>query len=160
MESRRKFLRAKHAVKRKIRLSHDNYLEDILGLNIRSDNPEDVGKSDFSRKCLFSLLKNSKQDSQGISPLYDGQSTITSNVKSNTLNRQFQSVFSSRSALDLHVVKLCQGTLLSGVQSGLDLLISDSFQCKAPTMPDIDISASGVLKLLTRITLLRQLVRM
>ena len=150
VENRKKFLRAKHAVKRKIRLSHDNYLEDILGLNNPSDNPEDVGKSDFSRKRLFSLLKNSKQDSQGISPLNDGQSTVTSNDdKANILNRQFQSVFSSRSALDL--VKLCQGALLSGVQSRLDLFIHHSFQCKVPTMPNIDISASGVLKLLTRI---------
>ena len=48
---------------------NDNYLEGILGLNNPSDNPEHVGKSDFSRKRLFSLLKNSKQDSQGISPL-------------------------------------------------------------------------------------------
>ena len=121
-----------------------------MGLNNPSDNPEDVGKSDFSRKRLFSLLKNSKQDSRAIGPLNDGQSTVTSNVdKANALNRQFQSVFSSRSASDL--VKLCQGALLSGVQSGLDLLIPDSFQCKVPTMPDIDISASGVLKLLTRI---------
>ena len=142
VESRKKILRAKHAVKRKIRHSHDNYLEDILGLNNPSDNPEDVGKSDFSRKRLLSLLKNSKQDSQGIDPLNDGQSTVISNVdKANALNRQFQSVFSSRSALDL--VKLCQGALLSGVQSGFDLLIPDSFQCKVPTMPDIDISASG-----------------
>ena len=150
VESRKKFLRGKHAVKRKIRLSNDNYLEDILGLNNPSDNPEDVGKSDFSRKRLFSVLKNSKQDSQDIGPLNDGQSTVTSNVdKANILNRQFQSVFSSRSALD--IVKLCQGALLSGVQSGLDLLIPDSFQCKVPTMPDIDISTRGVLKLLTRI---------
>ena len=36
-------------------------------------------------------------------------------------------------------------------QTGLDLLIPDSFQCKVPTMPDIDISTSRNLKLLTRI---------
>ena len=60
VESRKKSLRAKHAVKGKIRLSHYNYLEDILGLNNPSDNPEDFGKSDFSRKRFFSLLKNSK----------------------------------------------------------------------------------------------------
>ena len=51
VESRKKFLRVKHAVKRKIRLSHDNYLEDILGLNNPSDNPEDVGKSDSLGKA-------------------------------------------------------------------------------------------------------------
>ena len=36
-----------------------------------------------------------------------------------------------------------------GAQSGLHLLIPTSFQSKVPTMPDIDISASGILKLLT-----------
>ena len=142
VESRKKFLRAKHGVKRKIRLSHDNYLEDILGLNNPSDNPEDIGKSDFSRKRLFSLLKNSKRDSQGIGLFNDGHSTVTSNAdKANALNRQFQSVFSSRSVLD--IVKLCQAALLSAVQSGLDLLIPDSFQCKVPTMPDITSQLAG-----------------
>ena len=66
--------------------------------------------------------------------------------KANSLNWQFRSVFSSRSALKC--VKLCQGALLSGAQSGLNLLIPTSFQSKVPAMPDIYISDSGVLKLL------------
>ena len=143
-ESRKKFLRAKHAVKRKINVSHENYLEDILGLNSESDDTQNTGKSDFSRKRLFSLLKISKQDSQEIALLKDGESTVTS--KANVLGRQFQSVFSSRSALDL--VKLCQGALLSGVQSGLNLPTPVSLHSKVLPMPDIDISVSGVLKLL------------
>ena len=41
-----------------------------------------------------------------------------------------------------------KGALLSGAQSGLNLLIPTSFQSKVPAMPDIYISGSGVLKLL------------
>ncbi|MCW4309234.1 MAG: reverse transcriptase domain-containing protein [Candidatus Thiodiazotropha endolucinida] len=147
-DSRKKFLKIKHSVKRQIKVSYENYLQGILGINSSSDNDQDQVQSDFSRKRLFSLLKNSKQDSQGISLLKEGEYTYTTNVdKANSLNRQFRSVFSARSALNL--VKLCQGALLSGVQSGLNLLIPDSFQSKVPAMPDIVISANGVLKLLT-----------
>ena len=92
-ESRKKFLRAKHVIKRKIKVLHESYLEDILGLNSESDDTQNTVKSDFSRKRLFSLLKNSKLDSQGIVLLKDGESTATSNVdKANVLKRQFQSV--------------------------------------------------------------------
>ena len=110
-ESRKKFLKAKHAVKFKIKRSYENYLEGILGINNPDDDTHDVSNSDFSRKRLFSLLKNSKRDSQGIGLLKDGESTVTTDVdKANALNKQLKSVFSSRSALDL--VKLCQGVLM------------------------------------------------
>ena len=102
-KSAKKVLRAKHAVKHKIKVSHENYLEDILGLNSESAGTQNTGKFDF-----------------------------------------FNQFFSSRSALGL--VKLCQGALLSGVQSGLNLLIPASLQSKVLPMPDIDISVSGVLK--------------
>ena len=45
-------------------------------------------------------------------------------------------------------MKVPQGALLSGVQSGLNLLTPASLQSKILPMPDIDISVSGVLKLL------------
>ena len=96
---------------------------------------------DFFLIRIFSLLKNSKQDSQGIALLKDGESTATSNVdKANICNQQFQSVFSSRSALDL--VKQCQGALLSGGQSDLNLLTPAFHQSKILPMSDIVISAS------------------
>ena len=49
----------------------------------------------FSSKKLFNLLKNSRQDNQGISTLKDSENTLHSgNVKkANLLNSQFQSVF-------------------------------------------------------------------
>ena len=90
-------------------------MEDILGLNSESDDTQNTGKSDCSWIRHFSL--NSKQDSQGIALLKDGESIVTSNV--------------------------------SGVQTGLNLLTPAALQRKVLPMPDIDISVSGVLKLLT-----------
>ena len=135
-------------VKTKNKQSYESYLEGILGINNPTENDQDRFQSDFSRKRLFSFLKNSKKDSQGIGPLKEGEQTFTSNVDmANSLNRQFKSVFSSRSALNL--VKLCQVALLSDVQSGLNLLIPTSFQSNVPAIPDLDMSTSGVIKLLT-----------
>ena len=77
-----------------------------------------------------------------VSLFRDGESTATSNVdKANALNRQFNSVFSSRSVLD--IVKLCLGVLLDGISSGLDLLVLDHFKSKVPTMPDIELYHSS-----------------
>ena len=49
------------------------------------------------KKKHFSLIKNARQDSQGVSPLKDND-TLTmfsqSKDKANLLNKQFQSVFS------------------------------------------------------------------
>ena len=47
------------------------------------------------------------------------------------------------------LVKLCQGVLLDGISPGLDLLEADHFKSKVPAMPDIELSVSSVLKLLT-----------
>ena len=86
-EIRKKFLRAKHVVKHKIKVSHENYLKDILGLNRESDDTQNTGKSDFSQKRHLSLLKKSKLNSKGIALLKDRDSTAISNVdKANILN--------------------------------------------------------------------------
>ena len=72
---KRSFLNCKHAVKKKLKQSHDNYFEDILDLNSSNDSRED-SKSTFSRKKttkLFSVIKNSKQDNQGIPLLKKGE---------------------------------------------------------------------------------------
>ena len=54
-----------HGVKHKIGAAHNRYLEDILGLNCQSE--EDINKSDFSRKKIFSLLKNSRTNIKSVS---------------------------------------------------------------------------------------------
>ena len=65
--------------KMKIRQSYDLYIEDVLDLNSNSDRKDqntaieltdsNKGQSQFSIKKLFSLIKNSRQDSEGIAPL-------------------------------------------------------------------------------------------
>ena len=63
---RRSFLNSKHRVKQKIKLAYDKYLEDILGLN------DETGNQPFRRKKLFSFLKSSHADAQGIAVLRKG----------------------------------------------------------------------------------------
>ena len=70
------FLEAKHLVKQKLKQAHDRYIEEILGLTNSLEQPEpncqsspEPHKSTLASKKLFSLLKNSKQDSKGIAPL-------------------------------------------------------------------------------------------
>ena len=62
-------------------LNHaNNYLLDILGLGSSSDSGVSSG---FTHKKLYSLIKNSRQDAQGVSPLKDSstntllQETVT-----------------------------------------------------------------------------------
>ena len=64
---------------------------------------DDNEGSGFSLKKLFSLIKNSSQDSRGVSTLKDSENILHSgNVKkANLLNFQFQSVFSRLPALQL-----------------------------------------------------------
>ena len=135
---RRAFLNSKHGVRHKIKVAYDMYLEDILGLN------EDSGSQTFCRKKLFSFLKSSRADSQGIAVLRKDDTVCTENVgQADLLNSQFQSVFSIRSPLDL--AKLCHSKILNGTTSLINLL-PESMSCKYPTMPDFEISPVGVAK--------------
>ena len=90
-------------------------------------------------KKLYSLLKHSKQDSGGIASLNkDGQTVSTETDKANTLNVQFQSVFSPKTTVSLR-------SLQDLHDSGVDLPFQPS---PYPKMPDISISAEGIGKLL------------
>ena len=83
----------KHGVKRKIKTAYDNYLLDILGLE------GDTGKENqvFSGKKLFSFLKSSKTDAQGIGVLKKDGKVCTNDVdQANLLSSQFHSVLSVR----------------------------------------------------------------
>ena len=72
------FKQVKHLMQRKIKTAHENYLADVLGV-VSGDGDENYG---FSSKKLFNLLKNSRQDNQGISTLKDSENTLHSgNVK-------------------------------------------------------------------------------
>ena len=141
-KDRKTFLNSKHGVKTKIKIAYDKYLEDILGRN------DETANQPFCRKKLFGVLKSSSAH-QGITVLKKGDAACTGNVDlANLLNSQFQSVFSIRSPLSL--VKLYHSKLLSGNVSLINLLL-ESVNCKYPTMPDIDISTSGIAKLLSNL---------
>ena len=138
--TRKAFLNSKHGVKRKIKLAHD-----FLGLNGESGEDSQT----FSRKKLFSFLKSSRSDGQGIAVLKKGDKVCTNNVdQANLLESQFHSVFSIRTPLDL--VKLCHSKVLSGATSLVDLL-PERLICGFPVMQDFDISAAGVAKLFSNL---------
>ena len=92
-----------HGVKTKIKMAYDKYPEEILGLNDETCNHQPL-----CRKKLFSFLKISRANAQGIAVLKKGDETCThtGNVdQAYLLNSQFQSVFSIKSPLSL--AKLC-----------------------------------------------------
>ena len=143
IKDRKAFLNSEHGVKRKIKIAYDKYLLDILGLDEKSG----VENQAFSRKKLFSFLKSSKTDAQGIALLKKGDKVCTNNVdQANLLSAHFQSVFTIRSPLNL--IKLCHTTMLNGATSFVNLL-PEPLQCKFPIIQDIKISTAGVNKLLS-----------
>lgn len=129
----------RNKVKHEIKQAHTNYLEYVL--EIQSGDPENpqTGQN-FSRKKLFSTIKNAKQDTQGIAPLLENDKLITdSRGQANVLNRQFQSVFTPMNPLKL-------GQLCSMKTKHL---FSTTKLPQYPKMPDISISVGGVQKLLS-----------
>ena len=97
-----KFLNYKHLVRWVSEKAYEKYLGDILGINNEIPD-QDVGEPPkVKTKKLYSLLKHSKQDSNGIAPLKkDGQILLTEVGKANALNDQFQSVFSPQTPISL-----------------------------------------------------------
>ena len=137
----------KHLVQSKIRLAYNNYLQSILGLS-EEGNDTAGNNSGFVSKKLFSLIKNARQDAQGISPLKDPSTSETSSLnkeKANILNRQFQSVFSQLSPLKLG--QIC----IDKLQQYFNQNIPDQFKCNYPQMPEININLNGILKLLSNL---------
>ena len=145
IRERQHFKNVRHLVQSKLKSAYNNYLLDILGLGSSSDSGDSSG---FTPKKLYSLIKNSRQDAQGVSPLKDSSTDtlLTGNSdKASLLNREFQSVFSKMSPLNL------SQTCLQYVQG---LSLDDRFEhlkCKYPLMPEISIDLNGVLKLLSNL---------
>ena len=130
----------RHLIQSKPKSAYNNYLLDILGLGPSSDSGVSSG---FTPKKIYSLIKNSRQDAQGVSPLKDSSTGTVhtgNSDKASLLNRQFQSALSKKSPLNL-----CQ-ICLQYVQG---LSLDDSFdhlKCKYPLMPEISIDLNAVLK--------------
>ena len=124
-EDRQKFKKVKYEVDSMINTSHSNYLDSLVGI---IDDSDPVENSRPNTKKLFSYLKNCRQDSQGIAPLKGDGQICTDNVKkTNMLNKQFQSVFTPQSPLELK--KLCH-------QKVLDLHDSGHYRQDTPHLPD------------------------
>ena len=137
----------KHLVQSKIRTAYNSYLQSVLGLS-GEEGSNDTDKQSFAPKKLFSLIKNAKQDSHGVSPLKDKDSGIMfsqNKDKATLLNKQFQSVFSQLSPLKLS--QLC----IDKLQDYFSGRIPKKFQCNYPKMPEIIIDLKGILKLLSNL---------
>lgn len=143
-KDRHHFKQVKFLIQTKIRTAYDKYLQDLLGLAAQS---ADENPSGFIPKKLYSLIKNARQDSRGISTLFDKQqgTLVTENkAKATLLNLQFQSVFSQLSPLRLG--QLCTHKIQEIFEN-----VPESLKCKYPSMPDISINENGILKLLSNL---------
>ena len=100
-------------------------------------------------KKLFSFLKNSCRDQQGIPTLKQNDVLHSdSKTKANIFNQQFNSVFTPKSPLSLSRLAQMRVQVLN-LSGGLPSDTSpDSRQNPSTTMPVIDISLNGLLKLL------------
>ncbi|MEW8548727.1 MAG: reverse transcriptase family protein, partial [Candidatus Thiodiazotropha sp.] len=142
---REKYLSLRHQIRKKIKDSHEAYLEGMLGL----DDNINSGKGQVDSKKLFQFLKNSRTDQHGIPPMKTNDTLYTDmKDKANILNAQFQSVFTPLSPLSLKELSLMK------VQDLVDDKVIDQdhlpeeFTNSTPVMPDIRISETGILHLL------------
>ena len=141
-DDQKKFLDHKHLVRRITDRAYEKYLKDILRLNNEEDDPDAPPK--VKTKKLYPLLKHSKQDSSGIASLKANNKSYTEDTdKANTLNGQFNSVFSPKSPISLK--QLAQRTLQDLHNSGMNPPFQPS---PHPKMPDIQVSTQGIEKLL------------
>ena len=141
LDIKTKFQTLRQQIKKKIKESYQAYLENLLGLNDR-DNVCDSKK-------LFSFLKNSRRDQQGTPPLkHDDILYSDTKTKANLFNQQFNSVFTPKEPLSLsRLAKMRVEDLNKAGRLPSDT-IPDTSQDSATTMPEINISQNGLLKLL------------
>ena len=83
-----KYKHLKHHVQKELRHAHWTYIENIV-------TPKQDDDSFSNMKKFWSYIKNKKSDYSGVSSLkQDGRLISDPKQKSNSLNHQFQSVFS------------------------------------------------------------------
>ena len=147
-KDRHHFKQVKHLVQSKIRQAYNNYLQNILGLSEEGNDTDEKNSGFVPKKPFFSLIKNARQDAQGVSPLKDPSTNSTSSQnkeKANILNRQFQSVFSQLSPLKLG--QIC----IDKLQQYFNDNVPEKFKCNYPQMPEICININGIIKLLSNL---------
>ena len=136
-----KFQTLRQQIKKKIKDSYQAYLENLLG-----PNDED---SKCDSKKLFSFLKNSRCDQQGIPPLkHDNILYSDTKTKANLFNQQFNSVFTPKEPLSLSRLASMRVQDLKKAGGLPSDTTPDSLQDSATNMPEINISENGLMKLL------------
>ena len=133
-----------------------NQIWEILGLTNSLEQPKpncqsspEPHKSTLASKKLFSLLKNSKQDSKGIAPLKkDGKLHSNTVDKANVLNQQFQSVFTPKCPLKLSQLASMAVQDLSDSGTIDPSQIPGECLNTTPHMESITVSTNGIAKLL------------
>ena len=136
-----KFQTLRQQIKKKIKDSYQAYLENLLGLN------DEDSKCDS--KKLFSFLKNSRCDQQGIPPLkHDNILYSDTKTKANLFNQQFNSVFTPKEPLSLSRLASMRVQDLKKAGGLPSDTTPDSLQDSATNMPEINISENGLMKLL------------
>ena len=140
-DTKTKFQTLRQQIKKKIKDSYQGYLENLLGLN-DSDNTCDSKK-------IFSFLKNSRRDQQGIPPLkHNNILHSDTKTKADIFNQQFNSVFTPKEPLSLSRLAKMRVQDLSNAGGLPSDTIPDRQQDSETNMPEIDISLNGLLKLL------------
>ena len=136
-----KFQTLRQQIKKKIKDSYQAYLENLLGLN------DEDSKCDS--KKLFSFLKNSRCDQQGIPPLkHDNILYSDTKTKANLFNQQFNSVFTPKEPLSLSRLASMRVQDLKKAGGLPSDTTPDSLQDSATNMPEINFSENGLMKLL------------
>ena len=136
-----KFQTLRQQIKKKIKDSYQAYLENLLCLN------DEDSKCDS--KKLFSFLKNSRCDQQGIPPLkHDNILYSDTKTKANLFNQQFNSVFIPKEPLSLSRLALMRVQDLKKAGGLPSDTTPDSLQDSVTNMPEINISGNGLMKLL------------
>jgi hypothetical protein len=119
-------------------------------VNVETD--QDQTQAQHNRpntKKLYSLLKHSKQDSTGIDTLkYNNKLHTQDPDKATVLNKQFQSVFTSKSPLSLK--SLADMKVQDCADTGKEIPRKETYSPHKP-MPDIDISTKGIKKLINNL---------
>ena len=123
---RDKYKTLKHQVQKQLRQSYWCYIESIV-------TPKEDVSCTGTMKKFWSYIKSKKTDYNGISSLkQDGKLITEPKQKANTLNTQFQSVFSEPS------------TISSSTFTNENYMSDTEY----PTMPDLEITSQGIAKLL------------
>ncbi|XP_053381760.1 uncharacterized protein LOC128549254 [Mercenaria mercenaria] len=143
------YLALKHLCRKETKQAYQEYLEDIPNINSTPTEHEHQHQQyKPNTKKLYSLLKHAKQDSTGIDSLEKNNKLHTSDEdKATALNEQFQSVFTPKTPVSLKF--LAEIKVQENADTGKEIP-NETFSPHDP-MPDIDISANGIEKLLNKL---------